>query len=326
MKKFFKILAYIFWGVAVLVVAFLIYFNSSYPKVDPPSNEKVEITPPRIARGEYLAKHVAVCMDCHSTRDWSKFSAPPLADTWGKGGDNFSEEIGFPGTLYAKNITPASLSSWTDGEIMRAITCGVNKDGNAFFPLMPYLNYNKITAEDLYSIVAYLRSLKPIENKVPEGSLNFPLNFIVKTLPPQSFHPSPEPEKNNPVKYGEYVTNLAGCFDCHTQSVQGEYIIEKAFAGGAEFNLPGGIVQSANLTPEKNTGLGNWTKEQFIARFKSMDPDSHQIPSVNMTDYNTAMPWTMYAGMTDEDLGAIYDYLHSLKPIYNSVVKWIPKK
>ncbi|MEW6508669.1 MAG: cytochrome C [Bacteroidota bacterium] len=326
MKKIFKILAYIFCGITVLAIAFLIYFNSSYPKVDPPPNENVEITPARIERGEYLAKHVAVCMDCHSTRDWSKFSGPPKIETWGMGGDRFGEEIGFPGTLYAKNITPASIGNWSDGEIMRAITCGVNKDGGAFFPLMPYLNYNKMTKEDLYSIVAYLRSIKPIENKVKEGSLNFPLNFIVKTIPPQSFHPSTEPDKNNSAKYGEYITNIAGCFDCHTQSVKGEYVMGKGFAGGAEFSFPGGVVRSANITPDKNTGISSWTKEQFIARFKVMDPDSNQIPNVNRNDYNTVMPWTMYAGMSREDLGAIYDYLKTLKPIYNSVAKWTPHK
>jgi mono/diheme cytochrome c family protein len=326
LKKLFKIFAYILGGITILVTAFFIYFNSSYPKVDPPSNENVEITPARFERGEYLAKHVAVCMDCHSTRDWSKFSGPPKIETWGMGGDKFGEEIGFPGTLYAKNITPASIGNWSDGEIMRAITCGVNKDGVAFFPLMPYLNYNKMTKEDLYSIVAYLRSIKPIENKVKEGSLNFPLNFIVKTIPPQSFHPSTEPDKNNSVKYGEYITNIAGCFDCHTQSVKGEYIMEKGFAGGAEFSFPGGVVRSANITPDKNTGMGGWTKEQFIARFKVMNPDSNQIPNVNRNDYNTVMPWTMYAGMSREDLGAIYDYLKTLKPIYNSVAKWTPNK
>lgn len=324
MKKLIKILAYIFGGIAVLVIVFLIYFYSSYPKVDPPSNEKVEITSARLARGEYLAKHVAICMDCHSERDWSKFSGPPKSETWGMGGDRFSEEMGFPGTLYSKNITPAGIGDWTDGELIRAITCGVNKKGEAFFPLMPYLNYNKITKEDLYSIVAYLRSLKPIENKVPEGSLNFPLNFIVKTLPPKSFSPQPEPDKNNPLKYGEYLTNMAACFECHTQSVKGEFITEKAFAGGAEFIFPSGVVRSANITPDA-TGLGGWTKEQFVGRFKSMNPDSNEIASVDFNkDYNTVMPWTMYAGMTREDLGAIYDYLQTIKPIRNEVVKFSP--
>lgn len=326
MKKFLKILAYIFGGVAVLIVAFLIYFNSAYPDVNPPTNEKVEITPARLARGEYLAKHVTICMDCHSERDWSKFSGPPKPETWGMGGDKFSEDIGFPGTLYAKNITPAGIGDWTDGELIRAITCGVNKDGDAFFPLMPYLNYNHLTKEDLYSIVAYLRSLKPIENEVPEGSLNFPLNFIVKTIPPKSFNPSPEPDKNDPVKYGEYITKMAACFDCHTQQVKGEYIMEKAFAGGSEFNFPGGVVRSANLTPDAATGIGNWTKDQFIARFKIMNPDSNVIASTSMTDFNTAMPWTMYAGMTDEDLGSIYEYLRTVKPIRNAVTKFTPNK
>lgn len=197
MKKFIKISAYILGGAAAVIIIFLLYFNSSYPKVDPPSSEKVDITPARIERGEYLANHVSVCMDCHSTRDWSKFSGPPVPGTLGKGGDRFDESnAGVPGIIYAKNITPASLKGWTDGELIRAITCGVNKDGKAFFPLMPYFGYNNLTKEDLYSIIAYVRSLEPIENKVPETELNFPVNLIVKTLPPRKYNPPQEPKRD----------------------------------------------------------------------------------------------------------------------------------
>ncbi|MFH1195850.1 MAG: cytochrome C [bacterium] len=327
MKKFMKIVGGILVVLVIALVAFIIYFNSTYPKVDPPTNEKVEITPARIARGEYLANHVSVCMDCHSTRDWNKFSGPITPGTLGKGGEKFGEEMGLPGTIYSKNITPAALKDWTDGELIRAITCGVNKDGNAFFPLMPYLNYNHFTKEDLYSVVAYIRSLKPIENKMPESELNFPLNFIVKTLPPQSFSPSPEPDKDKPAEYGKYLVGIAGCFDCHTQSEKGEFDFSKSFAGGAEFQLPAGTLKSANITPDPITGIGNWTKEQFIARFKSMDPDSTQPSSLNiMKDYNTVMPWTLYAGMSEEDLSAVYAYLKTIKPISNSVARWMPNK
>jgi mono/diheme cytochrome c family protein len=324
MKRFFKILAYILGGVAVLVIGFLIYFTSAFPKVDAPVNIKVEVTAARLARGEYLAKHVTVCMDCHSTRDWTRLSGPLTPGTLGKGGDKFGEEIGFPGTLYAKNITPSGIGKWTDGELMRLVTCGVNKDGKAVFPLMPYYSYNKLTEEDLYSIVAYVRSLQSIENSVPEGSLDFPLNLIVRTMPLQNYKASPEPNKNNPPEYGKYLTTISGCYDCHTQSVKGEYIHGKEFAGGAEFNFPGGVVRSANITPEPITGIGEWSKEQFIARFKIMNPDSNQTPSVGMKDFNSAMPWTMYAGMTREDLGAIYEHLRTLKPIKNIVMKWTP--
>ena len=327
MKKFIKIVGGLLVVLVIAVVAFIIYFNSTYPKVNPPTNEKVEITPARFARGEYLANHVTVCMDCHSTRDWNKYSGPITPGTLGKGGDRFGKEMGLPGTVYAKNITPAALKTWTDGELIRAITCGVNKDGNAFFPLMPYLNYNKMTKEDLYSIVAYIRSLQPIESETPESELNFPLNFIVKTIPPESYNPSPEPDKNNPKEYGKYLVNIAGCFDCHTESDKGEYNMSKSFAGGGKFQLPGGILISSNITPDVNTGIGNWTKEQFIARFKSMDPDSTQPAALNiMEDYNTAMPWTMYAGMSKEDLSAVYEYLRTIKPISNSVTRWTPNK
>jgi hypothetical protein len=327
MKKLFKIILFVVGGVLALAAVFLIYFNLTYPDVDPPSNEKVEVTAARLERGKYLANHVTVCMDCHSTRDWNKLSGPIMPGTLGKGGERFGKEMGLPGTLYSKNITPAAIGSWTDGELMRAITNGVSKNGNAFFPLMPYLSYNHLTKEDLYSLVAYVRSLAPIKNDVTESSLDFPLNLIVKTIPPKSFDPSPEPDKNNPVEYGKYLVKISGCFDCHTESVKGEYKIEKSFGGGAEFKFPAGIVRSANITPEPISGIGNWTKEQFISRFKSMDADSFQIAAVDIQkEFNTPMPWTMYAGMRSEDLSAIYDYLRSVKPVKNAVVKFTPNQ
>lgn len=326
MKKFFKILAYIVGGLVIIFLGFIIYFNSTYPDVDKPSNEKVEITQARLERGKYLANHVTVCMDCHSTRDWTKFSGPITSGTFGKGGDIFDEATAaIPGVIYAKNITPAGISHYTDGELMRAITNGVTKDGQALFPLMPYLGYNNLTKEDLCSIVAYIRSLDPIKNEVPERSLNFPLNYIVKTIPPYSYKPAQEPDRNNPKEYGKYVVTISGCFDCHTEMEKGEYKMDKAFAGGFEFHFPGGIVRSANITPDNATGIGLWTKEQFISRFKMMNPDSSQIPSVGMNDFNTPMPWTMYAGMTDEDLGAVYEYIKTIPPVQQNIVKFTPK-
>lgn len=325
MKKVFKYLGILAGILIVAIFGFLTYFNFKYPEVDPPKNIKVESTPERIARGEYLAKHVAVCIDCHSTRDWSRFSGPMVPGTDGKGGEVFSEELGFPGNIYSKNITPASIGNWTDGELIRSITCGVNKDGKALFPLMPYQNYNQLSEEDLYSIVAYIRTLKPIENDVPETELNFPLNIIVKTIPFKSYEPKRSIDTTDALNYGKYLFTLASCSDCHTQSEKGNPQPGMYCAGGMEFNLPGGVLRSSNLTPDIETGIGSWSLDRFIDRFKVYgNPET--ILQVTPTDFNTIMPMSFYAGMTENDLSAIYTYLQSLRPVKNKVERFTANK
>jgi len=323
MKKIFKIFGIAAGVLVVIILAGILYFNTAFPKVDPPANVKVEITPERISRGAYLTNHVTVCLDCHSKRDWTKFTGPVTPGTLGGGGDVFDENLGFPGKVMMKNITPASIGNWSDGELIRAITCGVTKDNRALFPMMPYPNYNKLDQEDLYSIVAYIRNLKPIENKLPDTELNFPLNFIVKTMPIKSRNPM-KFDRNNPLEYGKYLATLAGCIDCHTQSEKGKPLPGMEFAGGEGFQLLPGLVKSANISPDNETGIGLWTKETFIKRFKDFSNDSAKVISVSENEFNTPMPWTMYAGMTEEDLNAIYDYLRTVKPVHNIVERFKP--
>ncbi|MDD5361765.1 MAG: c-type cytochrome [Ignavibacteria bacterium] len=327
MKKLFKVLMYSALGVITIVVIFFIYFNSTFPKSNKPAEIKIDATPERLARGEYLVNHVAICVDCHSARDYSKFSGPIIKGSEGKGGEVFNKEnIGLPGSVFASNITPSGIGGWTDGELIRAITCGVNKKGEALFPLMPYMSYNGLTQEDLFSIVAYIRTLKPIENKVPGKSLDFPLNIIVKTIPLENFSMENQVNKSNSIEYGKYLVQAAACFDCHTPQDKGKPIAEKYFAGGMEFYLPGGTIRSANITPDVSSGIGTWTKEQFIQKFKSFDSDSAKNVSVGEKSFNTIMPWTTYAGMTKEDLGNMYDYLRTLKPVTNIVNKFSRKE
>jgi mono/diheme cytochrome c family protein len=327
MKKFLKILGIVVLVIIVVIAGALIYFNASYPDVPPAEQITVEVTPARFARGAYLAEHVAICIDCHSTRDFSKFAAPIIPGTYGKGGELFGKEnMGFPGNLYAKNITPAGIGDWTDGELIRAITQGITKDNVALFPLMPYPNYNTMSREDVYSIIAYIKNLKSIENKVPDSELDFPLNMIVKTMPIKTFNPQPVPDKNNPVEYGKYLVKMASCNECHTTVEKGEPRKGMEFAGGVEFNIPPGTIRSANITPDMETGIGQWTKEDFIKRFKSLDSDSSRNITVAMDQFNTIMPWLQYAGMTEEDLGAIFEYLRTLKPVSHMVVKFTPVK
>jgi mono/diheme cytochrome c family protein len=324
MKKLLKVLVIIASVIAVILIAALIYFNAKYPDVNPPSNVKITPTPEKISRGEYLANHVAVCIDCHSTRDWTKFSGPLISGTEGKGGFNFGPPEGIPGNVYAKNITPAAIGSWTDGELIRAITQGVNKNDKALFPIMPYYSFNQLTQDDLEAIVCYVRSLKPIENIVPETELNFPMNLIVKTIPIKTYVPAKPINRANSAEYGKYLATIASCAGCHTPAEKGKPIPGMEFAGGMEFKTPWGIIRPANITQDLETGIGKWTKDQFISTFRKYSTENARNIPVDSNSFNSIMPWTMYGGMTEDDIGDIYEFLKTVKPVKHLVVKYTP--
>lgn len=320
-----KILLTVLFAVIILIAGVAAYVKFDLPNVgSSPKDLKVKITPERVKHGEYLANHVSLCMDCHSTRDWTKFSGPMIAGTNGKGGEKFDEKMGFPGTFYAKNITPANIKDWTDGEIFRTITTGVDKFGNALFPVMPYHYYGKMDKEDIYDIIAYIRSLPPIENKTPERSIDFPMNFIVNTIPEIATF-TQKPPKSDTVKYGAYMVNASGCIECHTPASKGQIDTNLAFSGGRLFQMPNGKLYSANITSDKETGIGAWTAEEFVTRFKAYQ-DPANAPSLDSTQVNTIMPWTMFAGMDTSDLRSIYAYLQTIKPIKKLEVHFVAAK
>ena len=325
MKKILKILAYILSAFVILIAILLIYLKTMLPSVGNPRDLKVEMNSENIERGKYLANHVMVCMDCHSTRDWSQFSGPPSAGTEGKGGEVFDQKLGFPGKYVANNITPYHLQNWSDGEIFRAVTAGVSKDGRALFPIMPHHLYGQLDKKDIEAVIAYIKSLKPIENETEVSSSDFPMNYIINTIPKKPAFGN-IPSQSDKVNYGKYIITAAGCIDCHTKQDKGEFVGE-LYAGGFEFKLQdGSVVRSANLTPNKTTGLGNWTSEQFISRFKMYADSSYINPKVSPNEFQTIMPWTMYSGMNKADLEAIFAYLRSLTPVTNQVEKFTPSK
>lgn len=324
MKFVFKILAFLVILVVVAVLGLLFYVKAALPDVQAAEELNIEYTPERIKRGEYLANGLSACMDCHSTRDWSKFSGPITAGTMGMGGERFDQTQGFPGVFFSRNITPAGISRYTDGELVRVITTGVTKEGRAMFPVMPYPYYGKMDREDIYSIVAFLRSLSPIENAVPESEADFPMNFIINTIPSEAAF-TKRPDPSDQIANGAYLVNAGGCVECHTTAKQGQINVEKSFSGGRDFTLPdGSIARSANITPDVATGIGGWTEANFIARFKVYADSAYTVPSVSAGEFNTIMPWTMYKNMTEEDLAAIFAYLKTVPAIENKVEHFIP--
>ena len=323
MRKFVRALAataVVFGAVLAALVAFLALRP---PKSRPPSAERIEITPARVQRGRYLVRHVTDCLGCHSDHDFRRFGMPIKPGTEGQGGFAFDEKLGVPGVVCAQNITPDpdyGLARWTDGEVLRAMREGVDRNGRAIFPMMPYLGYRTLSDEDARAIVAYLRTLPPIHKSVPPKRIRFPLNLILKSVPRPLDGPVAAVSPTDSVAYGKYLTTIAGCVGCHTtEDARHRPIPGMEFAGGNEYRGPWGTNRSANLTPEEHTWMGHATKAEFIGRFKAFAPLAENSP-VAPRGQNTVMGWLAFSGMTEEDLGAIYDYLKTVKPVRHDVV------
>lgn len=309
--KYIWVIVLLLIGAVLIILGYVKFF---LPNTGPAPDLKIEITPQRVERGKYLAHHVMVCADCHSMRDFSKFSGPLTGAAFAGGGEEFTKEFGLPGNFYASNLTPFNLKDWTDGEIFRAITSGVSKDGRALFPAMPYPLYNQANEEDIHAVIAYLRTLPSEENTVETSKADFPVSLLINTMPLKYHYPD-KPDEDNVLEYGGYMATVAGCIECHTPMEKGVPVMDEAYTGGREFRLPGGIVTTSNLTPDIETGIGSWTEEMFVNRFKSFADSSYTPHEVDFnTEFNTLMPWTMYSGMKESDLKAIYAYLHSIEP------------
>ncbi len=297
----------------------------------PPAFEVANPAPPELVeRGEYLANHVMICTTCHSERDWRFYGGPPVEGTKGLGGESFTELFLFPEdtAMYSDNLTPATLGDWTDGELVRAIAGGLDRDGEMIFLMMPINQFRTMARPDMEAVIAWLRALHPVETEpVPERVLKYrALNDVGWMFVGPPALNKKVPGKPGSVRRGAYLANMASCRWCHTSTdVLGFPVPGKEWAGGMGFPVPEpgkGWVFSSNLTPDRKTGLGAWSEEQFVARFRASKEET--VRAVPMSGgFNSPMAWSAYAGMTDDDLKAIYRYLRTLPPVRNEVPRWV---
>ncbi len=325
-----KVFLFFLGLVVVIVLVIVTTVNFFMPRQRPAADVQVEITPELLARGTYLVENVLLCNDCHSERDWTLYSGP-AKPPYGAGrecmtrqtqaiGIRVSEGEGnFPGILCIRNITPdpeSGVGDWTDGEIIRAMREGVDHQGLGLFPIMPYFIYRSISDQDAEAIVAYMRTLEPISAQRPERDIDFPMSTLIELFPEPLDGPVPHPDETDTVAYGEYLATIARCGFCHTprQNQGKDGIPDRSFSGGVPFALGSKVTPSKNLTPHE-TGIGTWTKDAFIARFKQFG----EPRPVSSLEENTLMDWSAYAGITEADLGAIFDFLQSLPPVKSTM-------
>lgn len=309
--------------ISVAVIGLIAIFEFWLPRQEPPLEIQVAMTPERIERGRYLAVNVLQCVDCHSERDWTRYGGPPVEPIGGgrscidrntqTTGVNVGEQT-FPGIICIRNITShreTGLGEWTDGEIMRAVREGVNRDGDYLFPIMPYFIYRNLADEDLEAVVAWMRTLAPVESIRPKKEVDFPLGYIFRLWPEPVRETVKAPDRANRIAYGEYLSVVARCKFCHSprdpRSLRD--FTGREYSGGMPFLLGPRVMYPMNLTPNPD-GLGAWTKADFLRRFRLYGEARAVAP-----EENTLMNWNAFSKMTDEDLGALYDFFMTLKPL-----------
>jgi len=255
-----------------------------------------------IERGSYLVNTIMTCSNCHTPK------GPPAAVA----GKEFSGGLTFdepPFKVTASNITPdkeTGIGGWTDAQIKTLLLTGKNPNGVQVAEVMPTAFYPILTETDLNAIVAYLRTLKPVKNKVPEPVYKIPLPHHVFPGAEKSFTAADMRDK---VRKGFYLVTIGHCMECHTPFAQGGGLDVKNSMGKGGRNFPGpwGVSTSRNITSHKTAGIGNWTDAQIkTAITEGKRPDG--------TPLKGPMGYQYYAKMTPDDLDAVVAYLRTVPP------------
>jgi mono/diheme cytochrome c family protein len=272
-----------------------------YPLARPLTDRTFAPSPARLERGRYLTEHLLQCFVCHSERDWNAPGAPPVAGRKGAG-TVLSERA--DRRIVAPNITPdaeTGAGRWTDDMLARAIREGIGHDGRALYWGMWYQSFAALSDEDLASVIVYLRALPPVRNALPATQLPAEEQAANALGPRPITGLVPDPPPGDTQALGRYLLRVADCAGCHTSwhSPRNPGL----FGGGNEIERGTRSAFSANLTRHAS-GVA-YPRETFIAVMHTGKGGSlHPI-----------MPWTAFSGLTDADLGAMYDALGDVYPV-----------
>lgn len=290
MKKVLKwigiVLAALIGLIILAVIIFLVVGNSRINTTYDIKVESVEI--PTGEEALEQGKHLAIirgCTDCHT--------------------GNLAGGILIDDPAFGQ-INPANLTSgqggiggtYTDEDWVRSIRHGVGPDGRPLI-FMPSHELYFLSDDDLGALIAYLKTVPPVDNQPPEITLGFLARALFgagqfdELVPAENIdHDSPRPIAPEPgvtAEYGQYMT--IGCIGCHGSD----------FSGGP---MPGVPAEAANITPGGD--VANWTEQEFIDTLRNgFTPSGKQLNP----EY---MPWPTFGQMTDDELKAIWLYLQSL--------------
>lgn len=256
-------------------------FDTTVPPIVVPTDSAL------IARGEHLVRHVVSCTLCHG------------ADL---GGAVYMSSAPI-GVMAGPNLTTGRGgigADYTDLDYARAIRRGVRRDGRSLI-VMPSEVFTHLSQEDLGAMIAYIRQVPPVDREVPRSGFGpvgrallavGKMNILVAGKTPRITPPESVPRDTTPA-YGRYLADISGCHGCHGYGLSGGRV-----AG------PPDLPPASNLTP---AGIGHWTEADFSRVLREgTRPDGSAVDEF--------MPWTIFRGMTDAEIRALWLYLRSVPP------------
>jgi mono/diheme cytochrome c family protein len=244
-----------------------------------------------IQRGQRLATTIAQCVDCH--------------------GDNLAgkEFLNAPGIgrFYSANLTSGvggAGRTYTDADWVRALRHGVGQDGKSLL-IMPSKNFNALSPEDLGALIAYVKSVPPVDNVLPPSDIQVLGRALYLAGQIEAFHAesidhgaptAPAPPAGPTAEYGRYLVRVGGCVDCHGPNL----------SGGPITGAPPEIPPASNITPGGE--ISAWTDAQFIETMRTgVNPAGKQL--------HPFMPYKYIGRLSDDELRAMFLYLESLEPL-----------
>jgi mono/diheme cytochrome c family protein len=255
-------------------------------------------------RGAYMLV-AAGCVACHTVLNDGAFLA---------GGRELKTDFG---SFFTPNITPdpeTGIGNWSDEDFIRAMKKGVSPDGGRYYPTFPYTSYTRMTRQDMLDLKAYLDTVLPVRNAVPDHDLAFPFGIRASMIGWQLlfFDDTPfeaDTTKSDAWNRGAYLVNGPGhCGECHTpRNLLGVVDSGRPLAGNA--NGPEGDAVP-NITPH-SSGIGGWSEDDIVSMLEvGLLPDG-DFAGGAMTDVIEEST----SKLSEDDRKAIASYLLSLPPL-----------
>ena len=262
-----------------------------------------------LERGKNLTYNV--CGQCHYNRELGKFV-----------GERMKDLPKFLGKVYSANITTSTTNGvthlYSDAQLAYVIKTGITRDGK----FIPYMIHPTMAEDDVNDIIVFLRSA---DEAVSPGNItvgNTKSSLLGRLAMHFSGKPQPyiegikKPGKDDAIADGRYLVDIMGCFHCHSKSITSlNYTKAEAskgyMQGGMKFKTPEGLkIYASNLTPDKQAGIGKYTKSGFYtALTEGKTPDGRVLH----------YPMRLFKHLTEQQSADIYAYIQTLPPSNHKV-------